>query len=27
MIHEKYRDIVESLSGESVAWSPPGMVR
>ncbi|HNY65582.1 MAG TPA: hemerythrin domain-containing protein [Deltaproteobacteria bacterium] len=27
MIHEKYRDIVEGLTGERVPWSPPGMVR
>lgn len=27
MIHEKYRDIVEGLTGRQVPWSPPGMVR
>lgn len=27
MIHEKYRDVVESLTGTTVPWSPPGMVR
>jgi hemerythrin-like domain-containing protein len=27
MIHEKYRDIVVSLTGEPVTWAPPGMVR
>jgi hemerythrin-like domain-containing protein len=27
MIHEKYRDIVEGLTGEPVPWAPPGMVR
>ncbi len=27
MVHEKYRDIVEKLTGESVPWAPPGMVR
>jgi hemerythrin-like domain-containing protein len=27
MIHEKYKSIVEKLSGSPVPWAPPGMVR
>ncbi len=27
MIHEKYKAIVEKLTGQPVSWSPPGMVR
>jgi len=27
MIHEKYKSLVETLSGRPVSWSPPGMVR
>lgn len=27
MIHEKYKEIVEKLSGSPIPWAPPGMVR
>lgn len=27
MIHEKYKSLVEKLTGQPVPWSPPGMVR
>ncbi len=27
MIHEKYKNVVESLTGKEISWAPPGMVR